>query len=291
MPPHIHDSQAVVFNDNNDHHDLSLFEISLASKTIEVETNYSDVVSSTYSNDGLSLSFEHPHILENNRADEEMKQEEEEEYICDEVVPSPPSQPSILERMLDCNPCTIKISNPKSALFKIRICSECGNRVHKFRNGGYKKELLRAERVVVVVDEGNGEESSSEVVETTTKVYFHSDYCVQRNRYRIAHNDNEAGGGFGLVLEELVEFVEARARKHELEEAASLLAAAAALAASARNASLGVALVKEQPRKKRPRFLLKRTTKKALKWFSSWSSCRGQKDNSTEESAFRGVEI
>lgn len=255
MPPYASQEHghSPVFHDHDHDHDVSFVEIPIGSKLVEDRT--------TETIDGSSLN---PIVEEKN------------------------SPQSIFERLLDFNPCTIKIINPSSALFKVRICSECGEKVHKFK-GGYEKE----HRLDTIVDEDTSEES---VVES--KVYFHSGGgCLQLREDRKVHKDN----GFGAVLIDLEDFFDAKARKkleaeerrarraREEEEAAQkqweteVAAAAAAEAASAsaaRNELLEVSL-KDRKFAKRAR--------RALKSFSL-KSCRG-KQGMPEESAFEGMEI
>lgn len=311
MPPYAsiqENTQLVTFDDdiNNDgdgDHDLSLVDISLASKTIDVTTtnNHDDVIS-TFS-DGM-CTFGPPCIGHHCVGEETKKNKAEETSdggggrggrgAAVVVVKTPqPLKPSILDRLLDCNPCTMKIANPRSALFKIRVCSECGNRVHRFRKGGYKKELqLLAKKTSAAAapapapdnddddDEEQGDSSAvvAAVVVVETKVYFHTD-CFQKHHDRIVHKDT---GGFASVLEELVGFVEARTRKKEEERAAAALALAAALAEQR------VSSPPLKDEEKKPGFL--RRTKQALKLLSR-GSCRGKKDCAADESAFRGAEI
>ena len=182
-------------------------------------------------------------------------------------------KPSILERLLDCNPCTIKISNPASALFKIRFCSECGQRVHKFQ-GGYEKE----QRLETALDE-NGEESEME-----TQVYFHS-RCCQMREDRRKHKD----AGFGKVLMELEDAVQARARKQREEEEQRKRRArdeSAAIVQAVREINDAHAEASRTGR--RTQGFVQRA-RRALKVFS-FESCRGKK-HGTEESAFRGAEF
>lgn len=307
MPPYAsiqENTQLVTFDDdiNNDgDHDLSLVDISLASKTIDVTTtnNHDDAIS-TFS-DGMCTFG--PPCIGHHCVGEETKKNKAEETSdggggrgAAVVVKTPqPLKPSILDRLLDCNPCTMKIANPRSALFKIRVCSECGNRVHRFRNGGYKKELQLLEKKTSAAaapapapapdnddEEEQGDSSAVVVVVVETKVYFHTD-CFQKHHDRIVHKDT---GGFASVLEELVGFVEARTRKKEEERAAAALAIAAALAEQRVSSPPGVTTPKDE--EKKTGFL--RRTKQALKLLSR-GSCRGKKDCAADESAFRGAEI
>lgn len=128
-----------------------------------------------------------------------------------------------------------KMPNPSSALFKVRTCCECGQRLHKFRNGGYVKD---------------GED------------YFHKD-CLQVRNFR---DDHRTVGGFGLVLVDLLDFFEARARKQrEEQERLERMARekeeeekeAARIAAAAKNTKL--------PFAKRAKHALKSLTSKSKK--------------------------
>mmetsp|Transcript_7616 Transcript_7616/g.18661 ORF Transcript_7616/g.18661 Transcript_7616/m.18661 type:complete len:260 (-) Transcript_7616:392-1171(-) len=96
---------------------------------------------------------------------------------------------SIVAKML-C-PCTVKVGNPSSALFKIRTCAECGEQVHKYSGGGYEKEEY----------------------DDSTKVYFHKS-CLQTREDRTIHKQY----GFGLVLIDLLDYFPAKAQKKRMEE-------------------------------------------------------------------------
>lgn len=253
MPPYAnpeHDHSPVM-NDNDNAYDVSLMDIPLGFKPMVEEAT-------TVVSDESSLN---PHT----------------------------PAPSMFERLLDFNPCTIKIANPSSALFKIRTCSECGERVHKFKGGGYEKE----HRLDTSIDEDTHEESSVE-----TKVYFHGT-CLQRKEARAHHRD---AAGFGEVLIELQDFVEAknqrkreeeerRARKAREEAAAVAAALEAALeAANAAKAELArQATLEAAPKSRKRGFLSPKRARRALKSFS-WNSCRGTQ-GMPEETAFRGEEL
>lgn len=102
-----------------------------------------------------------------------------------------------LDKALDFNPCALKVKNPKSALFKVRICAETGEEVHKYRNGGYTKEKI--------------EEDGS-----VTKRYL-SPFGVQLRKNRLAHND----AGYAAVMNDLMEHfraIEQRAIEEQLAE-------------------------------------------------------------------------
>lgn len=96
---------------------------------------------------------------------------------------------SIISKML-C-PCTLKVGNPSSALFKIRTCAECGEQVHKYTGGGYEKEEYN----------------------DLTKVYFHK-RCLQTREDRTIHKKH----GYGLVLIDLLDYFQAKAQKKRMEE-------------------------------------------------------------------------
>ena len=180
----------------------------------------------------------------------------------------------MLDRLLDFNPCTMKVGNPSSALFKVRVCSECGKNVHKLKGGGYQKELKEQQQ-------HEGDES---VVTTTktTKVYFHP-RCLAIREDRKLHKES----GFGAVLSELGEHFEAKARERALVEARKEAEAAAAKAAeAARKALLEAASVKQHRRRGRRSGFLKRT-KRALKAVS-WNACGG-KQHGADESAFASI--
>lgn len=257
MPPyatqehdHSHSHSPHRFNDLHQDHDLSLVEIPVRYKFVgdedESRTDESDV---PYHFTSKSVA--------------------ESPYTNVEDFP----KPSILERLLDCNPCTIKIANPASALFKIRFCSECGERVHKLK-GGYEKE----QRLETAFDE-KGEESEIE-----TKVYFHSRCCKLREDRR-----NHKDAGFGKVLIELEDVVQAKARKQREEEEKRARRAreeSAAIVQAVRD--LNDAHEETSRKDRRTQGFLERA-RRVLKLFS-FQSCRGKK-HATEESAFRGAEI
>ena len=168
----------------------------------------------------------------------------------------------------------MKVGNPSSALFKVRVCSECGKNVHKLKGGGYQKELKEQQQ-------HEGDES---VVTTTktTKVYFHP-RCLAIREDRKLHKES----GFGAVLSELGEHFEAKARERALVEARKEAEAAAAKAAeAARKALLEAASVKQHRRRGRRSGFLKRT-KRALKAVS-WNACGG-KQHGADESAFASI--
>jgi hypothetical protein len=187
------------------------------------------------------------------------------------------SKPSVLGRLLDFNPCTMKVGNPSSALFKVRVCSECGKNVHKLRGGGYQKELKQQHRDATFNDAGE------ESVTKETKVYFHP-RCLTIREDRTLHKES----GFGAVLIELREHFEAKAREQALVAARREAEAAAAKAAeAARRALLEAAPLKTQHRRRGRRSGFLKRTKRALK-VVSWNAC-GTKQHGADESAFEGA--
>lgn len=102
-----------------------------------------------------------------------------------ESADSQDSSSSFLERLMDWNPCagtaggstddSFSLPNPSSAIFKTRVCSECGGKCTKLK--GYNKEIVEN----TVVDEETGEESI-----VKTKIYFHK-WCAKVNDYRKDH--------------------------------------------------------------------------------------------------------
>ena len=196
--------------------------------------------------------------------------EASDDSLLDPIGEEDNPKPSIFERLLDCNPCVMKIANPSSALFKVRTCIECGEKVHKLR-GGYEKQA----RLDKIVDDKTGEESVVEI-----KKYYHNT-CFQLLEDRMSHKD----AGFGAVVIELEDFFEARVRRKGEEEerrARRSRTATKTASVSARDAPL------EDSQKKWPLGFVKRA-RRALKSFS-WSACRGKQDI-TEASAFTAVEI
>lgn len=154
---------------------------------------------------------------------------------------------SVFSRMLDFNLCTaVKLPNPSSALFKERVCTECGCNVYKY-HGGYEKEIVPSAFTIATakpepdllldlfdldVHEDNIDEDDvdadidsdldscdrsvySAVSETfgETKIYYHKE-CHTTHRDRIAHREN----GFAVVLIDLLDHFEAEARQARLQE-------------------------------------------------------------------------
>lgn len=150
--------------DNHCDHDLSLVDVPLESK--QVEGIFTEVVKSS-----------------------SVKSAVEE------------NKKSLISKIL-C-PCTVKIANPSSALFKIRTCAECGEQVHKYSGGGYEKEEYNE-----IVHDESGEESLVE-----TKIYFHKS-CLQTRQNRINHKNS----GFENVLIDLLGYFQAMAQKKRMDE-------------------------------------------------------------------------
>ncbi len=130
----------------------------------------------------------------------------EEEGIFTEIElssfePIEKQKKSLIAKML-C-PCTVKIANPSSALFKIRTCAECGEQVHKYSGGGYEKEEYNE-----IVNDESGEESLVE-----TKIYFHKS-CLQAREDRTNHKNS----GYATVLSDLLGYFEAKAEKKRFEK-------------------------------------------------------------------------
>jgi len=154
--------------DNHREHDLSLVDVPLGSKSnqvqMEVEGIFTEVESSS-------------------------------------MEPVEEKKKSIIAKML-C-PCTVKIANPSSALFKIRTCAECGEQVHKYSGGGYEKEEYNE-----IVHDESGEESLVE-----TKIYYHKS-CLQTREDRIKHKTS----GFTIVLIDLLAYFQEKAQKKRMEE-------------------------------------------------------------------------
>jgi len=235
-------------------HDLSFVDISLDSKPVRERTMETSNVSVIPVEDEDEVSS----------TDSDSSEEEDND--------SKGSEKSVIEKMLDFNPCMIKVKNPSSALFKKRTCAECGCNVHKLK-GGYKKEI----KVETIVDEVTNIESEIE-----TKIYFRPQ-CAERRQHRVEHRE----AGFGNVLTEIVEFFEAKARK-KLEEQARLvrLAREAEDDALVAQASVRAPTTKKSFLKMGFASSFAKKTKKALKSFS-FNACRGKQD-STIASAHRG---
>jgi len=137
---------------------------------------------------------------------------------ADHHTPNEPTKPpSLLERLLDFNPCTGLLHRKSTTatapaspgLFQIRRCAECGFGVHKFKGGGYRKEK---------VTETVRDEMTGEAKEVERKLYYHS-VCLARKEYRKEHRVS-----FAPVLVELLEVVEfmveeRKKRQQEEEEA------------------------------------------------------------------------
>eukprot|EP00531_Pseudo-nitzschia_arenysensis_P004711 CAMPEP_0116133032 /NCGR_PEP_ID=MMETSP0329-20121206/9883_1 /TAXON_ID=697910 /ORGANISM="Pseudo-nitzschia arenysensis, Strain B593" /LENGTH=265 /DNA_ID=CAMNT_0003627623 /DNA_START=48 /DNA_END=845 /DNA_ORIENTATION=- len=172
---------------------------------------------------------------------------------------------SLLAKML-C-PCTVKIANPSSALFKIRTCAECGEQVHKYSGGGYEKEEYNE-----IVRNESGEESLVE-----TKIYFHK-CCLQAREDRINHKNS----GFATVLGDLLGYFQDKAEKKRTEEES----AARKLEQEAAEArALAQAYLEEQQTNKG----LARRLKRSLKVFSKKS--KNSKVSDASKPMFEPVEI
>jgi len=147
MPPHAssqqqHDDNFVHFlNDTN--HDSTLVELPTAT----------------------SKSIPPPPPLLEEQEEQEQEQEQQEQQEQQEE--------GVLGKMLNFNPCTAKIPNPGSALFKERRCAECGCRVYKYRNGGYEKE------VVVVQQQQQQQEQPREELELFDDVILADDITIR----------------------------------------------------------------------------------------------------------------
>lgn len=255
MPPYTSQEHHYGPVDLDDHHDLSFVDISLDSKPVRertMETSNASVNKPVDDSDEVSST------------DSDSSEDD-----------SKGSQKSVLDKVLDFNPCTMKVKNPSSALFKKRTCAECGCSVHKLK-GGYTKEI----KVQTVVDEVTNIES-----EVETKIYFRPQ-CAERRQRRAEHRE----AGFGNVLTEMLEFFEAKTQKkleeeerlarlaNEAEDAESV-AQASVLARANKKSFLNMKLASSFSKKTKK-------VKKALKSFS-FNSCRGKQD-STDASAFRG---
>lgn len=119
MPPFIYreHNHSTVFDDNYEDHDFSS-----SLDTIPIRYKLAGEMTTDTFEDGsssASASRNNHHI---------------------DLQEDSPQPPSILERLLDLNPCTIKVANPPSALFKIRLFSDCGDILHKFKGGGNQKD-------------------------------------------------------------------------------------------------------------------------------------------------------
>lgn len=117
---------------------------------------------------------------------------------------------SFLEKLLDFNPCAqislVSLPNPSSALFKQRLCAECGKNCTKMQ--GYSKEVLER---TTIADEDTGEESTVQ-----DKIYFH-EWCAKIRGYRSTHKDS-----YEAVLRNLLDYFRAlefeKQVKREAEE-------------------------------------------------------------------------
>jgi len=126
--------------------------------------------------------------------------------------------PSVFDKLLDFNPCmnmgkpSFTMPNPASAVFKSRVCSECGNKCTKLQ--GYKKEKTEM-TVLVVVDEETGEENE---VKETTKIYYHK-WCSQIKEYREEHKQN---GAYETVMRNLLDYFRALELEAQMKREAEI---------------------------------------------------------------------
>ena len=129
--------------------------------------------------------------------------------------------PQDLFALPDLEYCKKAVETPYSALFKTRICAECGQCVHKYLNGGYtKKELIHEHgEIETSLEDGCHVETIGVAKEdgaaNTEKIYYHP-FCLQRKKDRQIHKEN----GYADVLRELQEVIMARnEQKSEIEAA------------------------------------------------------------------------
>lgn len=289
MPPHASQQQdsTLVFDDhntglnamNNPDNSDPFVDVPLGSSKYNINTNGDDAASATPSttNSAESSSAE-------GGADESLEAEEQEGNTN-----------SVLERLLDFNPCSGMASmtttsfsllpNPSSAVFKFRPCSECGRKCTKMQ--GYTKEIVET-KTNTVFDEETSTGEEEPLVET--KIYFHK-WCSQIKEYRQDHKEqfqpvmrNLLDHFRALELEAQMkregEIRKARRKEESLKKKARAEAAKAEFAANnnkARDAPLEVNLVEKKPS------LMKRVKKSF-----SMKGCKGNKaaTNAVDESAF-----
>jgi len=133
--------------------------------------------------------------------------------------------PQDLFALPDLEYCKKAVETPYSALFKTRICAECGQCVHKYLKGGYtKKELIHEHgEIETSLEDGCHVETISVAKEdgaaNTEKIYYHP-FCLQRKKDRQIHKEN----GYAEVLRELQEVIMARNEQKSEIEAAKLQA-------------------------------------------------------------------
>ena len=157
-----------------------------------------------------------------------------------------------MDKVLDIDLCKA-IGNPKSALFKNRICAETGQNVHKYHKGGYTKE----EKV--------GEDGE------ITKIYY-SKLGLQRKQDRQKHKES----GYSSVMDELVEHFAAQERAQEKareEEEAKIahqkeLEAQYAVVRATQKAAEAAQALEDAKLSNKAKKVLKTTWKKTKKPFS-----------------------
>jgi len=166
-----------------------------------------------------------------------------------------------MDKVLDFNPCSIKVGNPKSALFKTRICAETGECVHKYSKGGYTKEE-------VIGEDGK-----------ITKMYL-SKSGLKKREDRQKHKES----GYSTVMDELLEYfyaIEQRALEKENSEIAhqKKLERQAEVVRKAQKAAEEAEAIEDGKLANKAKKILKSTWKKTKKPFSkkvgdegSWKS-------------------
>lgn len=143
------------------------------------------------------------------------------------------SSSSVLERLLDFNPCmgmmgkrrnssadageeepknkaAFSFSNPYSAIFKDRRCSECGGKCTKLK--GYSKVIVANH----MFEEGTSRELPIEESSSTKKIYLHK-WCSQLRDYRNEHKE-----GFNGVLCQLMDYFRALELEAQMKREAEL---------------------------------------------------------------------
>lgn len=194
---------------------------------------------------------------------------------------------SFFERLLDFNPCAVKISNPASAFFEMRTCAERGDRVRKFRNGGRESEepvpVSNETDTAFVGSDSSGDDDGEDPADSApnsppppslsssdggaVKVCYHGE-CLDRENHRSWNRE-----AFAPVLEEPPEVVGAvvRARRKAEEEATA--AAIRRSSVSARDASLET----RRRRRTTPRVMASlQKAERTLRSFSGKKSRRGR---------------
>jgi len=187
------------------------------------------------------------------------------ESVASESSNSQDSSSSMLERLMDWNPCVAGMPNPSSALFKTRVCSECGGKCTKLQ--GYKKEIVEN----ILVDEKTGEETI-----VKTKTYFHK-WCGTVSDYRQDHKKSYAAVMCNLLDHfRALEFeaqIEREAQLRLIKEQEEKAREEEELAAKAQEAPL------ETPKRKSFLKRVKKSGKRMKKSFSL-SSCMGKNSTS-----------